>query len=198
MNCDLLYNPELIGANLRLLRASNEITLLDAATAAGLSKAFLSMVETGKRNIKFPDLRRLLQSYKYSAGRFFSEALDEESDIIKTDTVVRKKSQFILLDGTDKESEFHISLMRPLRSPLDVEFLEIYIPPKREIDYEIVVDAEIRGIVQKGTLLIDFKNDEFIAYEGEEFCFDGKQAHVFRNHTSNPVCANLIIYPPNF
>ncbi len=59
-NHDIINQPKLLGENIRRLRATRDATLDSIALKTGLSKSFLSLVESGKRKIKTDDLRRVL------------------------------------------------------------------------------------------------------------------------------------------
>lgn len=195
MSIEVIHDPEFIGKNLQRLRSASERTLRDAAERAGISKAFLSLVENGKRRVKAPELRKILNVYNYSVGRFISEALFDVEDELN---FIQQRKDFILLEGDLNKSVYHILLLRPVLHKHDIELLEIYLPPDTELNYKLSISAEIRGIMKSGSMLIDFTNDENVANEGDEFSFDGKIPHIYRNHTANPATANLIIYPPMF
>lgn len=201
MNIDLIHQTDLLGENLRRLRLSKECTVEKLAQISGFSKSFISMVETGKRSIKPMDLRILVQPFGYSLGRFLSEAQDADADYlnIEPQAIVQTKKHTILLDGSRQDGKYHLILLRPMRHKEDIEILDLFLPPQVQMTEEnITVDAEIRGIVKRGKLLIMLKNDEFIVREGEECCFDGRIPHHFRNYTNADCSAILIISPPTF
>lgn len=199
---DLIYLPDRLGANLRQLRQACELTLDETARRAGLSKSFLSMLEGGKRSVKMSDLRRILQCYRYSLGRFLSEAHDPGADDmpeLDPHRVVQTHAQGVLMDGSREEGKYHVLLMRPLRHEDDIELIELYLPPQSQMtENNMTVEAEMRGIVRKGTLLIVLQGDEYIAREGEEFCYEGRVPHLLRNYTDSPTIVDLIIAPPMF
>jgi transcriptional regulator with XRE-family HTH domain len=53
----------LLGARLRAIRAERRLSLSAVADATGISTSFLSLVETGKNDITFGRLRRLIDYY---------------------------------------------------------------------------------------------------------------------------------------
>jgi hypothetical protein len=95
--------------------------------------------------------------------------------------------------------------MRPLRHEHDLQLLEVFLPPTSQLTEQSITalsaeknskkkrEHEVRGVVQSGTLLIVLNNDEYRAKTGDEFCFDGAIPHIYRNYTTEPVIATLII-----
>lgn len=199
---DLIYLPTVLGNNLRQLRIACDYTLDEISRRSGLSKSFLSMVESGKRSVKMPDLRKVLACYGYSLGRFLSEAHDSSNDEMPTlepERIVQTPDHAVLLDGSRQPDAYRLALLRPLRSERDIEVLELFLPPCSQMtENAITIDAEVRGIVRRGTLLIVLKGDEYKAREGEEFCYDGRIPHVLRNYTDMPTAVNLLVWPPAF
>ena len=199
---DLIYLPDKVGINLRRLRQASELTLDETARHSGLSKSFLSMLESGKRSAKMPDLRRILACYGYSLGRFLSEAHDaggEEAPVADSASIVQTAVGALLMDGSREEGKYRLLLLRPVRGEHDIELLELYLPPQSQMtESNMTIDAEVRGIVRRGTLLIVLQGDEYIAREGDEFCYPGTTPHLLRNYTEQPAIVNLIISPSKF
>ena len=59
----VLDDTRLLGARLRAIRADRGLSLSAVAEATGISTSFLSLVETGKNDITFGRLRRLIDYY---------------------------------------------------------------------------------------------------------------------------------------
>ena len=59
----VLDDTRLLGARLRAIRAERGLSLSAVAEATGISTSFLSLVETGKNDITFGRLRRLIDYY---------------------------------------------------------------------------------------------------------------------------------------
>lgn len=196
---DILHMPKLLGKNLRQLRIHNDLTLAQLAERTGLSKSFLSMIESGSRSVKImTDLRSILVSMNYSLGRFVTEAQEHDEDAPHNEptAIVQTQKHTLLLDGKRDTGSYRLLLLRPLRSSDDAEFLELYLPPRTQLTEEnTTIPAEVRGIVRSGSFLLVLQGDEFMVREGEEFCFDGSTPHIMRNFTDEPVCVNLVVHP---
>ncbi len=197
---DILDNPTVFGSQLKTLRNSYEYTLDFVSEETGISKPFLSQIETGKRGINVYDLKKLLAVYNYSVLRFFSESADAvKGKKFNPDANLQTEEHSILIDGSREEGKHHIILKRPVRSKEDIAILELVLPggleyPKDYISY----DSLLRGVVIEGELLIHFKDDELLVKEGEEFTFNASKLHMFRNHKKENLKALLIMQHPYF
>ncbi len=182
---DLITLPKELGANLRLLRTVHDKTLDEVAVASGLSKSFISLVESGNRRIKSSDLKRLLSVYQYSISWFLSKTHDTVEDFpFEPNVLVQTRKHSLLLEGSRREGSFSVVLLRPMRHANDIELLEITLPAETEMnDTFTTIVGEVRGVVVSGTLLIEMKDKEYVVREREEFCFDGQKPHIFRNFT---------------
>jgi transcriptional regulator with XRE-family HTH domain len=205
---DILHNPHLLGESLKRLRLSRDVTVQQAADAARLSKSFVSLVESGKRNISFEDILRLVHALKMSLGWFVTltrdsftqSSLDAPLEAAMTN-VVQSRSEGLVLAGKRSYASPRLMLMRPLRHENDLQLLELFLPPSSQLTEEPITTLpaskngkyEVRGVVQSGTLLIILDNDEYRAKTGDEFCFDGSLPHIYRNYTSEKLTATLII-----
>jgi transcriptional regulator with XRE-family HTH domain len=197
---DIIHNPKILGANIKRLRMTCDVTLDSIAQKTGLSKSFLSLVESGKRRIRTEDLRNVLDCMKYSLSWFLSQTQDSVEDFpLKPDAVVQKKNNSILLDGKRSDGAFRMLLLRPLRNKTDNAIIEVYLPPYSQLTEEnMTIGAEVRGVVQLGTLLLVLKGTEYIVRQGEEFCYDGRIPHILRNYTGEPTQCVLFVPFPGF
>ncbi len=195
---NIINDDKLTGQNLRQLRIIHEATIEEIAEKSGFSKGFISFVEQGKRKMKFQDLRMLLGIYGFSLGRFLSEIWDGIADDPgKAADYVIEPDDHIHIDG-DGGDEHNITLLRPVFNNSEPEILRIYLPGNYEIPYQFEIPAEIRGAVRYGTLLVEFEDDEFSAESGNEFKFDGRKPHRYRNFYDDPCSVFLFITPPLF
>jgi transcriptional regulator with XRE-family HTH domain len=201
---DIISHPHLFGQSLRRLRLACDMSLQDAADAARLSKSFLSMVESGQRMIKFEDLLSLFSAYHYSFGWFLTQTRDsfrqsalDEPLAQATLNIVQPRTNGLLMTGERlSESRTRLLLLRPLRYREDSEWLELMLPGQTQLtEKPISLRGEVRGVVQRGTLLLVLDNNEYRAKEGDEFCFDGNVPHIIRNYLIEPLVTTLVITP---
>lgn len=176
--------PNTVGEGLRNLRLSKNITLEVAATAAGLTKGFLSLVETGQRNINAKDFQALLAQYGSSPALFISQLSGRGTE---SEIIVQKAKSMALLDGKRGERGNRVLLARPVETIREPEMTVVDIAPQSLLTNDYTMrNGIIRGYVLLGTLLIEFKGDEAVARAGDEFMFDGRRPHLFRNFTEEP------------
>lgn len=195
MDKDVINNPKLIGKNLKKLRIINEMTIEKASELASLSPATISNAESGKSKMTTMNLRELLKIYDFSLALFVSKIQDEIKDFdLNPERIVQKEEQFLLLDGKRTDGEFSLKLMRPIDELSDESFIQIELDSQKTWPNEFLsIDTKIRGIVQKGEFLIEFDQDENRVQIGEEFMFNGKIPHKYRNFTNQSCVVNLIL-----
>ncbi len=197
---DIHEHPQIFGSQIKTLRTASEYTIEFVSKESGLSKAFISQIETGKRSINIHDLKRLLSVYNYSVMRFFSESADAvEGKKYDPNLSLQSNEYSILIDGSRTNGKHHLILKRPVRSKDDLAILELFLPGEVEYpkDY-FSYDSTVRGVVISGELLIHFKDDELLAKEGEEFSFDANKYHIFRNHKKENLKVLLVMQHPYF
>ncbi len=89
---------------------------------------------------------------------------------MQPNAIIQRKNNSILLDGKRSEGKFRMLLLKPLRKKADNEIIELYLPPHSQMTEEnTVIPSEVRGMVQRGTLLVLLKGDEYVVREREEF-----------------------------
>jgi transcriptional regulator with XRE-family HTH domain len=201
---DIIHHPTLLGESLRRLRMACDMSLQQAADAARVSKSFLSMVESGQRTIKFEDILALFSAYRYPFGWFLTQTRDsflqstfDEPLDKATLNIVQSRANSLLMTGERlSETSARLLLLRPLRSRDDSEWLELMLPAQTQLtEKPFSLSGEVRGVVQRGTLLLLLDNNEYRAKEGDEFCFDGMTPHIMRNYLTQPLVVTLVITP---
>jgi len=181
---DTRLQPEIVGENLRKLRISKGFTLEEAAGKSGLTKGFLSLVETGRRRINAKDLHSLLDGYGFTTALFFSRLHGRDSE---PDIIVQRAKTMLLLDGKSAAAATRVHLARPVSQLNDAEMTVVRLAPQSLLTNDYITrSGMIRGYVILGLLLIEFQGDEAVARMGDEFCFDGSRPHLFRNYTDEP------------
>ncbi|MBL7997967.1 MAG: helix-turn-helix domain-containing protein [Candidatus Kapabacteria bacterium] len=177
----------IIGANLKAARLNADKSLDDAATVSGLSVPFISLVESGKRGIRAFELRSMLQHYGYGLAYFMSKIHELTDTDVKTDAgtvVIYKADERVIIDGSSSGSEetYSLQLLYPLQSPNETAHFMLRLPAETVMnDAPISINARVSGYVAKGSVLIDFLNDEYTVRQGETFRYVGSQPHFLRN-----------------
>lgn len=136
-----------------------------------------------------------------SAKRPHVKSYREEDSPQRYTSIITPRQQALVLHEGKHRSSATLLLLRPLRFHGDAEYVELFLPahsqfPEEEHQQSFTVAAEVRGVVQSGTLLIVIDGDEHLARAGEEFCFDGSHSFILRNYRVEPTTALLVITPP--
>lgn len=203
-NEDIISHPKLFGESLRRLRIACDMSLQQAADSALVSKSFLSMVESGQRAMRFEDLLRLFSAYRYPFGWFLTQTrdsflqgiFDEPLDRATLNIVQPRTSSLLMTGERLSDASARLLLLRPLRSRDDSEWLELMLPAQTQLtENSLSLSGEVRGVVQRGTLLLLLDNNEYRAKAGDEFCFDGTIPHLMRNYLTEPLVVTLVITP---
>jgi transcriptional regulator with XRE-family HTH domain len=165
----ILQSASELGRQLKRLRTAHDLTLQSIAEQTGLSKSFLSMVESGARAPKPCDLRHILACYDYSLAWFVSQTLPasaETSDAASktkrttkhgterstkrdikqsaAQTILTPHAQAILLQSSPQ-----LLLRRPLRTRTDAEWLELTLPAKSEFTEPLTLQEAKRQVKQE-------------------------------------------------
>ncbi len=203
-NEDIISHPKILGESLRRLRIARDMSLQQAADSASVSKSFLSMVESGQRTMRFEDLLRLFSAYRYPFGWFLTQTrdsflqstFDEPLDKAMFNIVQPRANSLLMTGERLSDASARLLLLRPLRSRDDSEWLELMLPAQTQLtENPLSLSGEVRGVVQRGTLLLLLDNNEYRAKEGDEFCFNGAIPHLMRNYLTETLVVTLVITP---
>src|SRR3982751_4913581 len=97
----IIHQPRYLGENLKRLRRSRDYTVERLAAAVGLSKGYLSMIETGKRSPHWTVVMRIVHALGETLCGFFTSA---ESIPPPEDGIRTRREDLILIEG-DRPNE---------------------------------------------------------------------------------------------
>lgn len=80
---DTGFDVKAVGQRLKRMRLEANLSLGDVSRRTGISKSFLSLLESGGSDISFGRLQLLLQAYGRTLGELHSGFGGEEDDIVK-------------------------------------------------------------------------------------------------------------------
>jgi transcriptional regulator with XRE-family HTH domain len=175
---------EHLGARLRAQRAARGLTIAQLASAAGLTKGFVSRLERDQSSVSIAALLRICDVLHTPIGRLFeapSTALVRASDA----PVV----------------EFGKGMRRLIYTPADVGDLQVI---KMQLDPGASAGREayaIRGgsqFVQVliGSLEFQLEAEHFRLAEGDSLTFQGTRLHTYRNASRRAPCEALMVLTP--
>jgi transcriptional regulator with XRE-family HTH domain len=178
-----------LGARLRAIRSERGYSLSQVAEAAGMSTSFLSLVETGKNDITFGRLRRLMAFYDIRIEELLPPS-DEPFVVRARDhRHLRSSSEgidaFVLVPGDESEPLYAI--------------LAVYEPGSEVQERLPLSDGSILIYVIEGTVLLDLAGaDEVALAEGDSAHFSCNREHRVRTGPDEGARFLLVITPPPY
>jgi len=200
----IINDPKYLGANLRRLRSSRDWTVERTAKAAGISKGYVSLVESGKRTPHWTVIMRIVHGLGETLCGFFTraESIDPPEDGIRT-----RRTDRIVIEGETPDDRGNLPpnpkgythILTPYHSGIRTEMVEIHLPPHTEWTPEpISFDARVTAYGVRGRLLMVGGGTEYIMHEGETLFYDARRPHSLRNYTDHSTLAVLAVEPVGF
>lgn len=201
----IIQHPRYLGENLKRLRRSREWTVERLAQEAGVSKGYLSMIETGKRSPHWTVVMRIIHALGETLCNFFTYA---ESLLPPEDGIRSPRESLILIEGERPNergqiawppAEQYTHILTPYHEGITSEVVELYLPPHSEWTPEPITfrgDVVCWGI--QGRVLLELGSSEYVMHERECLHYSATIPHTLRNYTDNPSRAVLTITPVSF
>ena len=155
-----------LGARLRALRSAKGWTLEELAERSGLSKGFLSRLETGDRQPSIAAVLTLAQVFNVAMTSLFEQPASDHSAI-----VVRAASDA----GRESNGLFYASLSNSSRSNLQP--LRIVIPASRQGSERYHHEGEEWLYVLDGKVRLSLGDKQYQLHPGDSAHFDSRQPH---------------------
>lgn len=204
----IIYHPDLLGSALRRLRQSRQITVERLAEIAGLSKGYVSLVESGKRTPHWTTLMKVL----HGLGETLCGFLTREQNIPAPEENVRTRREDLLLVAGARPDEWgraptereegYTWILTPYFDGIRAEIVEICLPPHTAWSHApITFPAHATTIGLEGQILLELDNgerDEFVMARGETLQYDGRTPHRLRNFTDEMARSILVVSPAEF
>lgn len=173
------------GQNLRRIRTRRGYSLDRLAKIAGVSRAMLGQIETGKSS---PTLS-ILSKIAMALGIPCAGLIAERAETLIID-VPRSKSKVL----SSSEGRFRTRALFPFESDRKVEFYEIRISPHHTESADAHQHGTVENlVVAQGTVeVIAGKQSPHILGEGDAIIFDAAVPHVYRNMTGTEAILYLV------
>jgi transcriptional regulator with XRE-family HTH domain len=155
------------GARLRELRRQRGLTLQELAVQSGLSKAFLSRLESGGRQASIPAALMLCRIFRVSLASLFEEAAGEpQCTIIRAaDAVERTVKGLTYAPLSDAGRLFNVQPMR------------VKVSPQRHGHEHYQHDGEEWVYVLHGKLTLSIAGNTYDLDEGDAAHFESRLPH---------------------
>ncbi|MEO5930727.1 MAG: XRE family transcriptional regulator [Candidatus Kapaibacterium sp.] len=201
----IIHQPRYLGENLKRLRRSRDYTVERLAAAVGLSKGYLSMIETGKRSPHWTVVMRIVHALGETLCGFFTSA---ESIPPPEDGIRTRREDLILIEG-DRPNErglipwppanSYTYILTPLHPRLTSEVVEIFLPPHTEwTEGPIAFPGNVVCWCVQGRLLLVCGGIEYVMHEGETLSYDASRPHMLRNYTDHAARITMTIASVSF
>ena len=175
-----------IGAKIKRIRLSNQLTLEELANRSELTKGFLSQLERDLTSPSVATLENILEALGTNLKDFFSEDEDEQ--------IVFSKDDFF----ENIQDDYKISYIIPNAQKNEMEPILIELKKGKnsmEIDPH---DGEEFGYVISGRLNVILGDQIYHVKAGESFYYPAKKIHRIENPGQRPAKFIWISTPPMF
>ncbi|MBS6797946.1 cupin domain-containing protein [Coprobacillus sp. AF13-15] len=175
-----------IGAKIKRLRLSNQLTLEELANRSELTKGFLSQLERDLTSPSIATLENILEALGTNLKDFFSEDEDEQ--------IVFSKDDFF----ENTQDDYKISYIIPNAQKNEMEPILIELKEDKksmEIDPH---DGEEFGYVIQGKVTLVNGEEEYDVKKGETFYLKGNLPHYIINKNDTLAKVIWVSTPPIF
>lgn len=197
-----------LGERLRAIRRDRGLTLQQVADGAGLSKAFVSQVESGTANPSLASLKRVGDALGIPLAALFESRPNGTTRLPEPPTpdpddgsevrVVRKNRRKMLVWPGRKNAS---SLLTPdLQGKLEV-LLDVLEPGDTSSDEEersMTHDGEEFGLILEGRYEATVGGRTFVLEEGDSITYPSRIPHRGRALGDQRVTTLWVITPPSF
>ena len=175
-----------IGAKIKRIRLTNQLTLEELANRSELTKGFLSQVERNLTSPSITTLEDILEALGTNLNEFFSEK-DEEQIVFK------EEDYFI-----NEQEGYSISYIVPNAQKNDMEPILIEIEKDGCSMIIEPTEGEEFGYVLEGTVELHYGTKELIVNQGETFYLLCQQTHYLKNVGKKEAKVVWVATPPLF
>ena len=175
-----------IGAKIKRIRLSNQLTLEELANRSELTKGFLSQLERDLTSPSVATLENILEALGTNLKDFFSEDEDEQ--------IVFSKDDFF----ENTQDDYKISYIIPNAQKNEMEPILIELKEDKksmEIDPH---DGEEFGYVIQGKVTLVNGEEEYDVKKGETFYLKGNLPHYIINKNDTLAKVIWVSTPPIF
>src|SRR5262245_37861498 len=177
-----------VGAQLRSLRKERGLSLEQVADATGVSRSFLSLVETGRSDITLGRLMRLVQFYEIRISDLLPEPPSSDPRVVRAYERKRVSSPnegidvYLLTHDTDR-------VMMPI--------LTVFEPGGENTEHNVHAGEEFVHVIE-GALLIELDEERIILREGDSAYYRADRPHLMRNVGEGATRLLEVMTPPTF
>ncbi|MFC9978389.1 helix-turn-helix domain-containing protein [Gordonia sp. NPDC127522] len=179
-----------LGARLKAIRTEKGLPLAGVARATGISRSFLSLVESGANEISVSRLMRLLRHYEVHISELIADISEGDYDLIRRDELRELPSpaedlSIYLLSRDERRSMLPMIVeMRPGGGHTDVGR-----HPGEECIH--VLAGTVHLVLEPDSEVIEL-------FEGDTAWYSGERGHTVVNGGDTTARIFAVVSPPNF
>ncbi len=174
-----------VGARLRRARQQRNMTIVEVATATGLTKGFLSQVERDRASLSVASLVRICDVLGISVGSLF--------DTPGANYVPRAERPRINFGGADVEEY----LLTPAAERRIQVIEQIVRPNGGSGDEEYALASETEFVhVLRGKLEIRVGDETLVLSAGDSLTFSPRDVHTWRNPSTRSTTHAIWVFSP--
>lgn len=177
-----------IGAKIRRLRITNQMTQEELADRAELSKGFISQLENDLTSPSINTLVDILQCLGTDLKSFFSDSEDKQ--------IIFKQTDYF--SKTDNELKNTIEWVVPNAQKNAMEPIRMTLLPGGTSLEDQPHEGEEFGYVLKGSIDLHIGNECYRVNEGESFYFESTRKHYIENVGKSEAQIIWVSTPPTF
>jgi transcriptional regulator with XRE-family HTH domain len=193
-----------LGETLREIRRAKRLSLQQVADLAGLSKGFVSQVESGTTNPSIASLKRIANVLGTPLGALFGPESNGEGNAPAAqpsapeggDVRIVRRNRRKMLAWPGAQMKTYL-LTPDLQRKLEVS-LNVYEPGGHSGDEPLTHEGEEFGLVLEGQLEITVKDQRFVLEEGDTIYFPSQLPHRTRVLNGQPAKTLWVVTPPSF
>lgn len=204
----LFQSPQRLGRMLRTLRKTQNLTVEKLAETVGLSKGYISLVESGKRTPHWGTVFRIVHALDETLCRFLTEAMETAPPEEKIRSGLE---HLIVVTGSgpdewgyvpDADTDGYTWILTPYHSEAHSTAIRFRLPPHSSWTSDpISYPARATAFGMDGRMLLEMgetARNEFVLASGNTTQFNAERPHRFRNFTDHPAECLLVVAPACF
>lgn len=187
MNEDLLL---VIGDKIKAKRTHKNITLMELASRAGVSKGLISQIENNRTVPSLPVLLAIIHALEEDLKSFFEDMQDHFSN--GHIAIIRKGEEKKFEKEPVKGFLYKRILTKSIVSQA-VDFVVLQLKPGANRRQLIQTEAWEFKYILKGNVEYQIEKQKFLLQEGDTLLFDGRARHRLKN-TGKVDAIILVVY----
>lgn len=185
MSDDILLK---IGKKIKEARREQELTLLQVADKANISKSLLSKIENSRTVPSLPVFVSVIQALELDLGGFFTDL----ENLVNYNFIHKNPDEYTIIEKEEARGFIYRSILNRNLSNISIEVVLLDLLPGSERDPVSTDGYEFKYILS-GEVVYKIGEEIVELKEGDTLFFNGRVPHVPMNK-SNKKATMLVLY----